>query len=846
MKYCFLLLTLFLHLTVAAQSYNGKIVDEKGNPVPGATIVVSDKDGQVVAYAIAKEGGCFQLTIPKGRQAHEIKVDFVGYQKKSLPISALKDGVTITLKEGSFLLKEVKVKAQRIRAAGDTLTYSVAGFKQGQDRSIADVIAKMPGLEVKADGKIEYQGKSINKFYIEGADLMGSQYGMANQNISADKVKSVQVLENHQPMKSLRGVSFSDQAALNLVLKDDAKSVWTGTADVGLGYGKDFLYDCRLMGMCFGRKRQALMMYKNNDTGKLLDNEVFDLTDMFKGRSGTASGILSMMSVDTPDLSEERYTFNHSHLVAGNWLWKTGKDSELRLQGNGLVDKTEMQDYNASTYLTLADMPVIVEDEDVRNTRSEWKAEADYQYNGAKSFIRNSLKGYVNFNKSVGRMMYNRQGTDLMVKPRRRSLTEDFQLSHTTSKRNVYHVDSYWSYNYLPGQLLTINGMMEKLNLSNFSTQNSVLYKYQLGRHYLNNELGIDYDRQHIAVAMDEDAGQANTYHLLRAYWMPSVSFAFGRQQMEVKSKLSYAHQSYHESSDNHLWIDPSVNWNWKVSAVSAFSANVNYTNTPLDGLAIYDTPVFTTYRTQTVHRGKTSVTHSFRATATYKYSNPVLGLFFNVSPTYDHTSGNFLYESTMNGNVYKTTATDKEHATQSIGLAGRVSKSFGWAKTLVSLGVSHLTTDYGLLVSGQLDEARMSVTSVALHFSLRPARALSVEGRSDMNVTRQHNMTSPDLSGNNTNSWEHSLSVHIFPANSWMLSVKNHLFHSNSDGVANSYFLDLAVNYKSKRWELSLSAHNLIGTSAFEQRILGNTVETYTVTYLRPCEYLLKWAFDL
>lgn len=845
MKYSFLLLTLFLHLSVAAQSYNGKIVDEKGSPVPGATIVVSGKGGQIVAYAIAKEGGCFQLAIPEGRQAQEIKVDFVGYQKKSLPISALKDGMTIMLMEGSFLLKEVKVKAQRISATDDTLTYSVAGFKQGQDRSIADVIAKMPGLEVKADGKIEYQGKSINKFYIEGADLMGSQYGLANQNISADKVMSVQVLENHQPVKSLRGVSFSDQAALNLVLKDDAKSVWTGTADVGLGYGKDFLYDCRLMGMCFGKKRQALMMYKNNDIGKLLNSEVLDLTDMFKGRSATASGILSMVSVETPDLSEERYTFNHSHLVAGNWLWKTGMDSELRVQANGLVDKTEMQHYNASTYLTLADMPVIVEDENVCNTRSEWKAEANYQYNGVKSFIRNSLKGYIDFNKSVGRMGYNGQGTDLMVKPRRRSLTENFQMSHTTSKRNVCHVDSYWSYNYLPGQLLTVNEMTEKLNLSNLSVQNSVQYKHIIGRHYLNNELGINFDRQHIAVAMDGGSQHADTYCLLRAYWMPSVSFAFGKQQVDIKSKLSYARQSYHESGDNHLWIDPSVSWNWKVSAVSTFSANVNYTNTPQDVRFIYDTPVFTTYRTQKVNRGEISVTHSFRATAAYRYSNPVLGLFFNVAPTYDRTTGNFLYESTMKGNVYKMTASDKAHATQSMGLTGHISKSFGWAKALVSLGASHLTTDYGLLVSGQLNEARMSVTSVALHFSLRPARGLSVEGWSNMNVTRQNNITSPALSAGNTNSWEHTFRVNVFPVNGLMLSVKNQLFHSNSAGVGNSYFLDLAISYKSKRWELSLSANNLIGTSVFEQRILGNAIETYAVACLRPRECLMKWAFD-
>ena len=112
------------------------------------------------------------MVIPNGKDIDTIDVNHVGYQRKSLTRSSLKDDMTITLKEGCFLLKEVKVKAQRIQSTGATLTYSVAGFKQAQDRCIADVIAKMPGLEVKADGKIEYQGKAINKFYIEGIDLM--------------------------------------------------------------------------------------------------------------------------------------------------------------------------------------------------------------------------------------------------------------------------------------------------------------------------------------------------------------------------------------------------------------------------------------------------------------------------------------------------------------------------------------------------------------------------------------------------------------------------------------------------------------------------------------------------
>ncbi len=53
-------------------------------------------------------------------------------------------------------------------------------------------------------------------------------------------------------------------------------------------------------------------------------------------------------------------------------------------------------------------------------------------------------------------MMYNGQRTDMMVKPH----TQYYWISdaHTTAKGNIYNIDSYWTYSYLPGQLLTIGG----------------------------------------------------------------------------------------------------------------------------------------------------------------------------------------------------------------------------------------------------------------------------------------------------------------------------------------------------------------------------------------------------
>ena len=68
-------------------------------------------------------------------------------------------------------------------------------------------------------GQILYQNKEISKFYIEGLDLLQGKYGLATQNVDAEKVASVQIMENHQPLKALKGMEVPDNAAINLKLK---------------------------------------------------------------------------------------------------------------------------------------------------------------------------------------------------------------------------------------------------------------------------------------------------------------------------------------------------------------------------------------------------------------------------------------------------------------------------------------------------------------------------------------------------------------------------------------------------------------------------------------------------
>ena len=60
------------------------------------------------------------------------------------------------------------------------------------------------------------------------------------------------------------------------------------------------------------------------------------------------------------------------------------------------------------------------------------------------------------------------------------------------------------------------------------------------------------------------------------------------------------------------------------------------------------------------------------------------------------------------------------------------------------------------------------------------------------------------------------------------------------------NWFSDLSVSYKADRWEIALIGSNIVGTSQYERVRVSSTVQSYTLTHLRPREVLLKVCWDL
>lgn len=283
-------------------------------------------------------------------------------------------------------LKEVVITAKKIKQHGDTISYTASTYLDKNDRSLSDLLRKMPGIEVKSDGQVLYNGQWIKEFYIEGMNMLGDNYGVATKNIDAKTIGSVQVLEGHQDVKMLRGIQRGESPAMNIVLKKSAKGVWSGIVEAAIGYEDGIVWDGSLTLMNFRRKAQNLSVVKSNNTGNDLRKEI-GAPATFNSSLGT-----SVISPQAPSLSEKLTYRNRSFSGSFNQLFKTDEDKTVSFNLNYLNDREKRNSVDITDYIS-DDLSryVINEMNEAQAKQNFMGCNAIFKSNGAKLYIKNKL-----------------------------------------------------------------------------------------------------------------------------------------------------------------------------------------------------------------------------------------------------------------------------------------------------------------------------------------------------------------------------------------------------------------------------------------------------------------------
>ena len=306
-------------MSFSQTNISGTIKNKKGEPVFRASVILSRvADCTIVAYNFSDEKGHYEIAVNSEDTTLLISVYGFNVKKQVMEIENRSQTLDFNVVEEAVLLREVSVKADKIWSENDTINYAVSAFRDTTDVVIADVLKKMPGIEVKDNGKVEYKGKPISKFYIENMDMLQGRYNLATTNIPAGDVATVQVMENHQPVKALKDTDFSDATALNIKLKEGAKGTFSMVADLGAGYDEQFLYDGKLAGMYFGEGHQYLTILNGNNCGyNLVSNENI-----------TVRPFASIVKPSSPGIGESRCAFNNSMGLTFSMMHKLKNEAE--------------------------------------------------------------------------------------------------------------------------------------------------------------------------------------------------------------------------------------------------------------------------------------------------------------------------------------------------------------------------------------------------------------------------------------------------------------------------------------------------------------------------------------
>lgn len=248
MKYLTALLFLISANTFAQTvKLEGTVQDNAKNPLEMANVMAVNQATKAMdAYAITNDKGKFVLNL-KPNTTYTIKLSYLGMQNKEITITTQTQNITqnITMESGGIELDGVEiVREMPVSIKGDTIVYNADSFKSGTERKLEDVLKKLPGVEVNADGEVEVEGKKVSKLMVEGKDFFDGDTKLGVKNIPADAIDKVQVLRNYNENSILKGVENNqDNVAMNIKLKSGKKNFWFGDMTASGGFQPEAKFD---------------------------------------------------------------------------------------------------------------------------------------------------------------------------------------------------------------------------------------------------------------------------------------------------------------------------------------------------------------------------------------------------------------------------------------------------------------------------------------------------------------------------------------------------------------------------------------------------------------------------
>lgn len=840
--------------------FEGRITNEQKEPLAGIMVTLKkDVSGPALTFAATNAEGYYKITFKGNSDSLIIFAQAMSYREQSRIVLEGNSNYDFILQYAPLDLEEIRVVA-RVSSINDTLSYSVDFFTQEGDRTLAEVMKRIPGLEVSQTGRVTYQGNPIENYYIEGLDLLGDGYGLANNNLLAERVDRIQVLENHQSLRMLEGVLQSDRTSLNIKLKNKHTVTMPVTAGAGVS---PLMWLGEFLPMVFSPNRQFIGGFKANNTGKDISIDGLQhnsLEDLIADQLSLAR--TDIIRVNSPVIAANRYRFNKSAYATVNSLTRVKKDLQLRLNVWYLSDHLRMNGENETRYNLHDEEIIFWEDNTTFQKNNKLLLEANLFENSKDNFFKNALQMTLDSKKSQGDLLTQNALLDQNAQSRVSNLNNDFGYLLKAGSQLI-QIASVISYKNIPQSLIIINNgylfpfssetqeVFQEVNDKKLNTDLMFRTFRKIGAYNFSWRAGGELKQEEMESLLSADGSSydQNDLHWKESKLMVDQQIERTRENWQFRVNLPLAYHTFQIKDDLHdthrrvsrFPFEPSLSFkyifpkDWEMQTSIRRSYRFGTIENIHKGFILQD------YKSLNRREGPLMENVQNTASLTLKYHNPFK--YFNgwLTGRYSLTERNSITSSQIHDNGGITSVVfDQKNPLQNIGVNGTLRYIFPVGDATLAFQSGWNRQNSQVILNDRIAELQNNTLDNRLGWALLLGKKI--------NLKVDHILTRTDSRSEGSQIsivfyQNHQVEIR-YPVNQkHFLWTKGEYYNFKvTDNRTHASFWDIGYRYTLKKIEMEAQWQNILNKDLFRTGIISSYSTYYQSVSLRPSGLLLTF----
>lgn len=859
-----LLLLLSLSITYAQSiELSGTVTDKAtGESMSGVLVTIRPAGTtKVVQFTQTSVEGGFTIKLNTSPENYELHFSMMGFAPRTVPLKADQTVYNISLSEKTTELKEVIVHAPSIHQRGDTITYIVSKFADAQDKSLADVLKKMPGIEVEKSGAIKYNGVAINKFYIEGKDMLGGRYGIATTNIHQKDVGSVEVMENHQPIRALEDISFSQNPAINIRLKEDAKSRWVGTVKAGVGF-ESLLWNTELAVMRFKKQSQTLNTYKTNNTGNDVTRETmsFSIDDIISqfGKNYRLQEHFSVSPDFLREIDRDRSRFNKTHLFSTNNLWSLSKNYDLTSQITYTNNRLTSDNITRTSYFFENETITTEEVQDAFSRTNRIAGDVTLTANTKKYYFKNKLFADILWTDTDMHTKGTFPNEQTASVPERK-ISNDLEILKRSGKR-TYTLNSFNMYQTKP-QELTVERENEtqhqQVQSSAFYTNTNTALSFYIRPVTLSMKLGVV---GLIRSLETELTGVSDTLGNLKndlsmrymnLYVSPEMEYKKSGLEAKFDMPVSFVPYRYtnnitaEKQNEEKFFLSPRLYIRYFFTSRLSASISGRYSQSFSQEQLFYDGLILNNYRNLSKGFIDYKTDNSQSVNLNISYRNPLKAFFTSASVLRSWKYSPRVYNRYFVNEYLINTYIPQDNHSDMWMLNGNINKGVNAINGLVSVRTSYSISNNAMFQNGEKSPYSSNSWNIRPKITSRLATWCNVSYEVSFSQDWLK-MKDIDMDSSYKN-LSQQVSFNLTPSKKWYLQLMGEHYYNEITKDVSKHFLlaDAEFTYNfTGGWEVNLLVKNIFNQKVYAYTTYDGLTEISKEYKIRPRNVMVNVFF--